>query len=76
MVKSNKQGICPYCNSDDLEYGCVEFEGDMCYFPFTCNSCDKQGEEWYNMDFSGHNVFDEEGTNIEVSELLKDSEEC
>lgn len=54
-VKSNVKGICPMCNSDDLDYGTMELEsisGGACYFPWHCNTCGADGKEWYNLDFS------------------------
>ena len=66
--KSNRQGECPVCGAQDLDYGAAEFEGDnMMYFPWTCNQCKAQGEEWYSMDFAGHNVNTDEGS-IEVGD--------
>ena len=65
--KSNWQGMCPYCNSRDLDYGSIEFEDDMCYFPWECCGCGKTGEEWYSMEFAGHNVNTEDG-NIEITD--------
>lgn len=32
-VKSNNEGHCPFCGENNLEYGAVRFEGEMCYFP-------------------------------------------
>ena len=66
--KSNERGHCPYCNSDYIDYGSVDFEGDMCYFPWTCYGCGKQGEEWYSMEFIGHNVI----TDNEIIEITSD----
>lgn len=64
---SNKQGFCPVCNEQDLEYGSAEFEGDnMLYFPWECKSCGADGEEWYSMSFEGHNVNTDEGS-VEVT---------
>lgn len=65
--KSNEMGHCPYCYSNYLDYGSVEFENDMCYFPWQCNSCGRTGEEWYSMEFTGHNVNTEDG-NIEITD--------
>lgn len=62
----NEEGHCPKCDSTDLNYGAVEFEGDMCYFPYTCNECGTHGEEWYRLDFEGHNVYEEDGNVIEL----------
>ena len=52
----NEVGICPYCNSDDIEYGSAKFEGDMLYFPCTCNNCKRNFEEWNEISFVGNNV--------------------
>lgn len=63
----NEQGYCPKCHSYNLKYGAMEVEDDMmCYYPYTCEECGLQGEEWYRMDFQGHNVYDEEGNIIEL----------
>ena len=43
-VKSNNQGICPFCGEGNLEYRAVEFEGEMCYFPWQCLECKHEGE--------------------------------
>lgn len=68
-MNDNIQGVCPVCHSDDLDYKAIEFEGDMAYFPYTCHNCNFSGEEWYNMDFNGHNAVglgDYEIDNIEI----------
>lgn len=63
---TNEQGFCPRCNSGNLDYGAVRLEGEMCYFPYTCEDCGQQGEEWYSMEFSGHNIITEDGDCIEL----------
>lgn len=74
-VKSNSQGVCPICGSEGtLDYGAVEFEGDMCYFPWKCIECEHEGEEWYVMEFNGHNVLDEDGNNIEIDSSMIEEE--
>lgn len=62
------KGVCPCCGEQSLDYKAIEFEGDMGYFPYTCTNCKIEGEEWYYMDFNGHNVYDENGemTSYEV----------
>lgn len=62
---TNEQGLCPKCKSGNLNYGVAEFEGDMLYYPYTCDDCGQQGEEWYSLEFSGHNVI----TDDEIIEL-------
>lgn len=43
-VKGNDKGCCPFCGKDNLEYGIVRFEGDMCYFPWKCLDCKHEGK--------------------------------
>lgn len=74
MKLTNKQGHCPFCNSTNLDYDAVEFEGDMEYFPWQCRDCKRQGEEWYTMQFSGQNIITADGS-VEVFEDHDYSEE-
>lgn len=62
----NEEGTCPFCGSSDLHYNGLEIEPPMCYYPWTCNNCHKQGEEWHKMEFVGHNVYDSTGELIEL----------
>ena len=62
----NEMGKCPRCKGMNLDYGVVQHEESMCYYPYTCEDCGLQGEEWYNMDFAGHNIITENGDNIEL----------
>lgn len=65
--KSNEQGKCPYCNSLELEYGVAEFQHDeLVFYPWKCKHCGRTGEEWYELNFIGHN--DDEGNIIELKE--------
>lgn len=76
MFKSNEQGKCPKCNSMNLEYGVAEnVDGMMIYYPYTCLDCQQQGEEWYDLTFSGHNAILEDGNKVEVEYYLKKEEE-
>lgn len=60
MVYKNEQGTCPKCGGNNLDYGTLELEGDMAYYPYTCNDCGQEGEEWYSMRFDGHNIYNGE----------------
>lgn len=55
--KSNWLGRCPFCDCENLDYKSIRLEGDCCYFPWVCGTCGNRGEEWYNLDFTGHNVY-------------------
>lgn len=62
----NRQGYCPRCKHLNLDYESACFEDTMVYFPWKCEDCGLQGEEWYSLDFQGHNIYDEEGNIIEL----------
>jgi predicted Zn-ribbon and HTH transcriptional regulator len=48
---SNESGKCPYCDSEDIEYGTFELEGEEGYYDITCNECEQSSKEWYKMVF-------------------------
>lgn len=62
----NSVGVCPNCKESNLEYDSIRLEGEQCYFPYKCKNCGLEGEEWYSMEFIGHNVFDKNGELIEL----------
>lgn len=63
----NEQGVCPKCGGYCLEYLTLEIEDDgMCYYPYKCKDCGQEGEEWYRMEFNGHNIYNEDGETIEL----------
>ena len=62
----NECGVCPKCGKEDLEYGSIKLEDNMCYFPYKCKNCGLEGEEWYSMQFTGHNIYNENGDCIEL----------
>ena len=63
----NQPGICPNCQSRQMDYDIVCNEGDLCYYPYKCLDCGMEGEEWYRLSFVGHNVIDEDGEIIELN---------
>lgn len=50
----NEQGCCP------------KYEDSMCCYPYKCEDCGQEGEEWYRLEFVGHNVITEDGDIIEL----------
>ena len=62
----NEQGFCPKCSSGNIDYGSAEFVDGMIYFPYKCKDCGTQGEEWYSMEFQGHNIYNKDGEIIEL----------
>ena len=53
MAKEQEQGKCPKCNEMELDYGSMDIQDDMVYYPFTCENCGHSGKEWYNLEFNG-----------------------
>lgn len=62
----NRQGECPKCGSLNLDYQAIKYEGEMCYYPYKCEDCGQEGEEWYRLEFNGHNVITDDGDIIEL----------
>lgn len=73
-IKSNQAGVCPICGNGYLNYGSIELEGEMAYFPWTCKICKYQGEEWYSMNFNGHNVIGNDNNCIEIEDDIIEEE--
>lgn len=51
MAKIAEQGKCPYCGSEDIEYGDTNIDGDVLGYEFHCNNCGKDSTEWYDLTF-------------------------
>ena len=49
--KKAKEGVCPYCNSDNITYGCLELQDSEVYYPCTCKNCGADFQEWYSLTF-------------------------
>ena len=49
---NSKEGTCPVCHSDNIEYTSFELDDYGVKYPFICNSCGAQGDEFYDMTFS------------------------
>jgi hypothetical protein len=62
--KKVEVGTCPCCGSNDLSYGSMDIHEGSISYPWDCLDCDATGSEWYNLEFTGHN--------IEIEEIGKD----
>jgi DNA-directed RNA polymerase subunit RPC12/RpoP len=49
-----KEGKCPYCGLECLDYEPSEVQDDKLVYPFTCHSCGKSGYEIYSLHFESH----------------------
>ena len=63
-MKKYKQGKCPYCGDDNIEYSTGSLSEDGCFdYECHCPKCGKDFVESYNLKFN--NQFDENGMVIE-----------
>jgi hypothetical protein len=51
-IQESKAGICPKCDSENIDYGVAEIGEAGVMYPFLCNNCGFYGQEWYNLEFS------------------------
>lgn len=56
FIEASEEGRCPYCGSDDIEYGAGEVDTSGYYYPCTCNACKGHFFECYDLDFAGYNI--------------------
>lgn len=53
VPKNERQGECPNCGSENLDFYNLSFAIDsQVYYEFTCNDCNAEGKEWYNLVFT------------------------
>lgn len=62
----NKQGVCPKCGGGRLNYLSQDTDSNMIWYFYKCEDCGQEGEEWYRLEFQGHNVITEDGDMIEL----------
>ena len=67
-ITSNEQGVCPFCGGRSLEYDCCESLEGYIYYPWHCPNCEHGGAEYYETSFAGHNVYDKNGDEVEITE--------
>lgn len=49
----SKQGVCPYCGSEMVEFQGSDVQDDMILYEFKCEDCDNSFEEWYLCTYDG-----------------------
>lgn len=56
-----KEGICPVCHSDNIEYGYLDLESDdFIVYPCKCNECHSTWKEVYELKYFGPENIEEE----------------
>lgn len=53
-MSEHKEGVCPECGEEDLDYSDFSVEGDGCYYLCKCDRCGWKGREWYDMKFMNY----------------------
>ena len=53
-MANSEAGKCPKCGSENLNYGSLVIEGEGLKYPYDCEDCKFEGEEWYDLEFSAH----------------------
>ncbi|MCL2369683.1 MAG: hypothetical protein FWC80_00405 [Firmicutes bacterium] len=57
-----KEGACPICGVENLDYGDSEIASGGAKLPWNCNDCGGSGIEWHDMEFGEHyNIVDKDG---------------
>lgn len=47
-------GVCPVCGNEDLTYEERRVDNVGNIYPWKCNQCGAEGEETYEVTFTGH----------------------
>jgi len=51
---SNEPGVCPKCNSRNLNYGDSDIDGETLSYEYECEDCKFSGYESYDLVFTTH----------------------
>jgi len=51
MNKTTKRGSCANCGSDNINYHTSKLEGECIFYPYDCEDCGLNGEEWYSLEY-------------------------
>jgi len=52
MKETYNIGKCANCGSENIDYHAAEPVEDLMCYPYHCNDCNTDGNEWYNMQYS------------------------
>ena len=50
-----KEGECPYCGSENVDFHGPDFADDMIFYDCDCPDCENSYQEWYTVQF--HSVY-------------------
>ena len=56
-----KEGVCPFCGNDDVEWYDSDQDGDFIRYFCTCLKCNHSFNVYYELTFDGVSFDDDEG---------------
>lgn len=51
MIKTKEAGTCPYCNSENINYGDTTLDAESLAYNCICNDCKQDFQEWYVLEY-------------------------
>ena len=55
-IECNELGMCPYCNSEELEYGEMKLECNSLWYEVRCEKCGRHFVEMNEISFVGNYI--------------------
>ena len=52
----HEEGVCPKCGGKNLNYDGLIQDGTCVGYIWICPDCSAEGVEWYNLEFSEHEI--------------------
>ena len=46
-------GNCGKCNSENIDYGAIDNQDGLAFYPYECSDCGHTGKEWYELNYIG-----------------------
>jgi len=51
QIEKECEGLCPLCNSDNLEFDTSNIGIDYLTYPYTCKDCHNTGTEYFKITY-------------------------
>lgn len=55
-MEKQKKGVCPKCQSVDVDFDEIGLAGEQVYYPATCKTCGCIWNEYYDLTFDCKDV--------------------
>ena len=68
-IQKARNGECPNCGSNDLDYESIEpIDNKQIFYPFTCNNCDAEGRETWGL-IDGETEIEQDDLQSEINKM-------